>query len=76
MARTYRSPWWVSQRWSVKTVAKRPASDGRYQAGDWIEIYTTSTKKEAQRLAKEWSASTKMPTMVEPGAGHRSRRGD
>jgi hypothetical protein len=72
----YRRPWWVHQRWSVKAVAKRPASDGRYQAGDWIEIHTTSSKKEAQRLAKEWSAEMGTPTTVEPGAGHRSRRVD
>jgi hypothetical protein len=70
-----RSPWWVGQEWSVKTKAQRSASDGRYQAGDWIEIYNARSKKEAQRLAKEWSDEMKSPTMVEPGPGHRSRRG-
>lgn len=70
----YRSPWWVGQQWSVKTKAKRAASDGRYAAGDWIEIYSTASKKEAQRLAEAWGAEMGTPTTVEPGAGHRSRR--
>lgn len=69
-----RTPWWVGQEWSVKTKALRPASDGSYKVGDWIEIYNARSKKEAQRLAKAWSAEMKSPTTVEPGRGHRTRR--
>jgi hypothetical protein len=73
--RKYLQPWWVTQRWAVKAVAVRDASDGSFRRGDWIEIYSASTKSEAQRLAKEWSLKMSTPTTVEPGAGHKARRG-
>jgi len=67
-------PWWVHQKWTVKAVAVRDAPSGAFKRGDWIEIYTEATKKEAQRLAKAWGARHKTPTLVEPGPGHLSRR--
>lgn len=70
-----RTPWWKHQQWTVKAVATLDSPSGGFKRGDWIEIYSESTKKEAQRLAKEWSAKMSTPTMVEPGTGHKSRRG-
>jgi hypothetical protein len=74
MARKYRSPWWVSQRWSVETIAEVSPEHGRYKKGDWIEIYNGATKKAANELAASWTAKTGQPTRVVPGAGHKTRR--
>lgn len=70
--RRYLQPWWVPQRWVVKTRATIPARN--FKVGDWIMIYMAPTKKEAQQLADEWRAKMGSPTVVEPGPGHKSRR--
>ena len=67
-------PWWIPQQWIVKAIAISDAPSGVFKRGDWIEIYSQTTKKEAEQLAKAWSAKHSTPTMVEPGPGHKSRR--
>lgn len=71
----YLRPWWVNQKWTVKAIAILDSPSGKFKRGDWIEIYSEASKKEAQQLAKAWSAKHNTPTMVEPGPGHPSRRG-
>jgi hypothetical protein len=75
MAYTYRSPWWVSQRWEVETIARVDSSSGKFKKGDRILIYSGGTKKKAEADAREWTAKTGQPTWVVPGAGHKTRRG-
>jgi hypothetical protein len=75
MARKYRRPWWVGQRWEVETIAHSDSPSGRFKKGDWILIYSGATKKEAQEDARRWGQTTGQQTRVVPGAGHKTRRG-
>lgn len=74
MASKQRKPWYVSQRWSVETIATLD-SPGRFKKGDWIEIYCDATKKQAEEDAARWRSTHNSPTRVVPGPGHKTRRG-
>lgn len=69
-----RRPYWALEKWIVKAVATGDAPSGAYKRGDWIMIHSAATKKEAQQLAKLWSATEHTPTMVEPGSDHKTSR--
>lgn len=75
MARKYRSPWWVSQRWNVETIASHDSPRGKYKKGDWVVIYSGATKKQAEEDARRWTATTGQQARIVAGPGHKSRRG-
>lgn len=79
MARKYRSPWYVSQRWCVETntdrVARTHPEPHRHVAKGWQPIYCSRSKSKAKADAKAWHAETGQDVRVVPGPGHKSRRG-
>ena len=70
-----------AQQWSVETVAPHDSPGGSgpgpaFQKGDWIEIYSAETKRQAEKDAARWKKEhDNVPTRVVPGPGHKTRRG-
>lgn len=67
-------PWWVGERWSVQAVSNCDMPHRNVNVGDWVDIYTAKTRKEANADAKAWTEKTGQPTRVVPGKGHPKRR--
>jgi len=67
LAKGYRRPWWILSQWHVETVSNKPPD-----AGQWVPIYQSKTKKQALTDAKEWMERTGMAARVVPGPGHKT----